>query len=115
PMKDLSDLKARVLAAAREEPSPTRQMVVRRDAALIAAAIAGSTGIFLAVGGIRMAPRPPLLMIATSLGAAVIAGASVWLSMMRGGSMTGRPRVWLLVMALAVPAMLLVWKMGWSA
>ena len=53
-----SQMKDRVLAAARSEPSPARRQVRRRARALVVGAVAVAVGVFLSAGGVRRGDRP---------------------------------------------------------
>jgi hypothetical protein len=108
-------LKARVLAAARAESSPTQAQTVRRNVLLLGTAVAVSVGLFLLAGGPRLSPRPPALIAATATGTLMLALGVVWICVARGRSMLGRPIGALWAAALAAPALLLLWKYGISA
>src|SRR5204862_7957682 len=124
-------LKARILDAARREPSPTRRMVIRRAALLVALAMQAMVTVFLLAGGPRTWPqditapgghslparvvlamdvqRPTPLVVETAVGAAAIAALALWLALGRGGSTLGRKRKWLLILVVATPLALLAW------
>ena len=125
-----TELRARVLAAAAAEPSPTRAAV--RRGALLMGLVAAASGIgafvvfavlmsdghLLRLGG-EIAPhqrleRPVGLVVATTSGALGIAAAAVWLALRRGRSMLGRSRRRLLCGAVLIPISLLAWKVGCS-
>jgi hypothetical protein len=125
-----TELRARVLAAAAAEPSPTRAAV--RRGALLMGLVAAASGIgafvvfavlmsdghLLRLGG-EIAPhqrleRPVGLVVATTKGALGIAAAAVWLALRRGRSMLGRSRRRLLCGAVLIPISLLAWKVGCS-
>lgn len=109
------DLKQKVLEAARREPSPPRRAVLVRTAVLLATAAASALGVLFAIGGVRAAPRPASLIVATAGGAAAIALAALLFSFGRGRSMLGRPRALLLAMVVGTPVALFAWKVLWSA
>ena len=117
------DLRSRVLGAARAEPAPTRPQTQRRAALLLLAAFATSLATFWLVGGVRiggnnagtLTERPTTLVLATALGTALLAFLVAWIAFARGRSALGRPRVWLAGVALASPALLLLWKVSVSA
>lgn len=123
-------LRARVLAAAAAETSPTRASVRRRTAIIGLIAAATGLGAFMIfamlmsgsqlvrLGG-EVAPqqhaeRSPALAVTTVVGALAVAVAAVWLALSRGRSMLGRPRRSLLYGAGLVPVGLLAWKVGSS-
>jgi len=114
--RDLApDVRARILEAARREPSATRRTVVARGAVVLTVALALAVAIFVQLGAVRVTGRPSSLVLETALGATLLAAASAWLALGRGRSMLGRPRTWILVAVLAVPMALLAWKVGISA
>jgi hypothetical protein len=110
-----SEMKARVLASARGERSPTRPQVRRKSMLLAVAAVMAGMAVFLAAGGARPGGRPLLLMLATSAGTALIAGVAVWAGVGRGRSMLGRQRALLLAVGLLGPLALLIWRSGVSS
>jgi hypothetical protein len=125
-----AELRARVLAAAAAEPSPTRAALRRRILLMSLVAAASGIGAFilfaalmseghlLRLGG-EIAPhqrleRPVGLVVTTASGALGIAAMAVWLALRRGRSMLGRSRRWLLGGAVLIPINLLAWKVGGS-
>jgi hypothetical protein len=110
-----NDLKARVLAAARSKPSPTRSTVARRAAALLLASCAASFAVFELWGGVRPTGRPLLLMVGTALGTCVISAAAAWVSLSRGRSTLGRPTRFALPAAAAAAPLIVAWKLLWSS
>ena len=110
-----SELRARVLLAASREDAAPRDRVKRRERWLWLSACAVPLLIFLAFGGVRDAPRPPALVLRSSLGAAAIALGCGVVGLSRGRSTLGRARVWLFGSALLAPLALLAWKVGTSA
>jgi len=109
------DLKQRILRAAEATPTRSRQSEAIRAALFIGTAIAASLVIFALRGGIRLTGRPLSLVLGTTIGTTLIAGASIWVSLGRGRSMLGRSRAWILAAMLASPLALLGWKVFWSA
>jgi hypothetical protein len=101
------DLKERVLAAARREPSPTRRGATLRLALALVVAVADGAAVFFFTGGPRLAGQSP----ASLLGAAVITVVAMWAAFGRGGSMLGRPRSWLLAVTLGAPAAQMAWAL----
>jgi hypothetical protein len=109
------DLKARLLAATRAAPAPTRSSESKRAAVLITTAVLVSLAVFLAFGGVRITGRPAALLIGTVAGTAAIAALTIWVAVGRGGAMVGRARSWLVAAVIASPVALLAWKIYWSA
>jgi hypothetical protein len=108
-------LKTRVLAAARALPSPTLHEERRRQRLRDALAVALALICFFAAGGVQLGARSTALVIGSSGGAVLIALVAAWLGLGRGHSMLGRPRWLLLLIVLAVPPLLFLWKLWWSA
>jgi hypothetical protein len=125
-----AELRARVLAAAAAEPSPTRTAVNRRNALLRLVAAASGMGAFvifsllmsdgqlLGLGG-EVAPSQHLersvwLVLTTAGGAVGVAATALWLALWRGRSMLGRPRSWLLYGSVLIPIGLFAWKVSSS-
>jgi hypothetical protein len=125
-----AELRARVLAAAAAEPSPTCAAVRRRKLFMGFVAAASGIGTFvifaavmsdgqlLRFGG-EVAPqqrldRPLGLVVATASGALGVAATALWLALRRGRSMLGRSRRRLLCGAILIPISLLAWKVGCS-
>lgn len=105
-----AQLRARVLQQARQEPALTRAQLFVRNALLAALLIVAPLSMFLFMGGVRAAPRPPTLVLETALGSAVLALLAAAAGFRRGRSMLGRPRVWLVSIVLFTPLSLLTWR-----
>jgi hypothetical protein len=103
-----AELRARVLAAAAAEPSPTRAAVNRRNIFISVVAAASGIGAFvifapvmsegrlLGLGG-EVAPSQHLErsvwpVVTTAGGAMGVTATALWLALRRGRSMLGRPR-----------------------
>jgi hypothetical protein len=126
-----AEARARVLAAAEAEPSPTRADVRRRNAWLAVLAVASglcafavfaaleSNGRWIGLGGdvspSLHAERPIGLVAATAGGAFAIAAVVVWLALARGRSMLGRSPESLTAAAVLAPIALFIWKIFCSA
>jgi hypothetical protein len=108
-------LKLRILEAARREPSPTRSVTRHRITVLMAAALVGLAGVFLAIGGLHVDGRPVPHVAGTAMGWAGVAVAVTWQALARGRSMLGRPRSQLLAVVAATPLALLAWLAVWDA
>ena len=111
-----ADLRARVLEAARREPSPPRRQVVLANLALVGTAIAALLSVLLTFGGgLDKDPRPSAFVAGTTLAWACVALLATWIALGRGRSMLGRPRLWLAGAALVTPALLFAWMLVWNA
>ena len=109
------DLKQRILTAAAEEPSPSRDRRSPATSLLLASAVLAPLALFLLVGGVRTEPRPTSLVLATGLGALAIAACALFVAVGRGPSMLGRARGWLIGTAIVAPLAFLTWKVAFSA
>lgn len=125
-----AELRARVLSAAAAEESPTRAQVTRRNmflsmvaaasgfAAFVVFAVFMSEGEMVRLGGDvavqQHVERSILLVLMTAGGALAVAAAALWLAVLRGQSMLGRPGRWLLLGCVLIPIGLFAWKVGWS-
>jgi len=123
-------LKARVLTAARDEPSPTRAAVKRRNILISMLAAASGVGAFVIfalltsdgelvrqggeVAAHRHLERSVSLVVTTAGGAVGIAAIALWFALRRGRSMLGRPRRWLLGGIALIPLALFAWKVSCS-
>jgi hypothetical protein len=106
----MARLRARVLQQARHEPAATRGQLFVAHALLAALVTLTPVAIFLAMGGVRAAPRPLALVLETALGSALLALIAVAAGFGRGRSMLGRPRIWLVSIVLLTPLALLAWR-----
>jgi hypothetical protein len=109
------EIRDRVFAAIALTPSPTRQQIRRQSRLLFALTGVIMAALFLAAGGVRLDPRPPLLLLATALGGAAFTVLALVVALGRPRSMLGRPRAVLLLAAVALPLGLLAWKVSVSA
>src|SRR5262249_37942036 len=105
-----ADFKAELLARVARTPSPVRRAQARRAIALVSAAVAAGLGIFTWKAGPLPGGRQSALVFGTSSGIAILAVASLWLALDRGGSMLGRSRSRLLVVPLASPLVVVLWR-----
>jgi len=110
-----AQLRARVIALSAREPSPTRAQSCLRQRIVLVIVMLVPLLIFIAWGGIRIAPRPERLVLQTALGSAVLAAGLSIVGIGRGQSMLGRPRSWLFAQVLLTPALLFVWRVLVSA
>lgn len=104
-----------MLLAASQQPAATRDQIWRRNAWLLLSAGMVPLLVFGAFGGVRAAPRPPALVLQTSLGAGAIALGCAVVAFSRGRSTLGRARMGLVSVAAAAPLALLGWKIATSA
>jgi hypothetical protein len=114
PAQVADGLRAQVLAAVEDVPALTRNELRLRAAWLAGAAAIASLTVFLVAGGVRSAPRPPLLVVATATGTAGLAALALLLAAW-SGRRTSRPRAALWAALALLPAGLLLWKTGLSA
>ena len=106
------DRRSRILASVTQMPAPTRGELVRRQAWLVLAGIAGALTLFGVEGGLRATGRPPSLVAWTALGTSCFTGIGMWFLFSRGRS--GFRRGWaVLGLATLVPAVAFVsWRYG---
>jgi hypothetical protein len=110
------DLKARVLQATRQVPSPTRGQARARAWLVLPAAVMVAAALFFAFGGFEHGRgRPVWFYAASCVGWAAVATVSVWSALGRGGSALGRSRAWLLATAVGTPATLFAMMFACSA
>jgi len=107
------DLRARVLAAARAEPSPTRAQT-RRRAAIALAAGAAAALLGVPVFGVETTLRPHALVVTTVVGWGLIALAYTLAALARGRAMLGLPRAALVTLAIAAAPLLFGWAVMWT-
>ena len=109
------ELRARILDAVGREPSATRRDASKQTAFIIAVAIAVDIGLFLLSDGLQPGTRPIRFVLITQGGSGLIALWALWGAFGRGRSMLGRPKRWLLGIAVATPILLLSWVLFWNA
>ena len=109
------ELKARILAAVREEKSPTRGDRARQTTVVVVASVIFGLAVFFAAGGMRMGARPIVFAVATVGGWAVVAGLASQVAFGRGRAMLGRARWALFAVAIATPLALFGWMLFWNA
>src|SRR5262245_30930298 len=115
-MNPSEELRARVLAAAKEEPAPSRSALLARDVLVGAIVLALALALFEIMGGFNLleGDRPLPFVIGTAAGWAIVAGLCTWIAFGRHRSMVGPPRSWLLIAAVGAPIALAIWLMIWS-
>jgi hypothetical protein len=110
------ELKARILEAVRASPSPARGSLLGSLHVVLPAATVLAGCLYFAFDGVRHGEgRPPWALSATIaiwVGAALV---SLWSVVGPSRSPTGRPRAWLLSVALGVPALVLLFLIGVSS
>jgi hypothetical protein len=103
------DLRARVLAQVKTEPSPNRDAYRRRVAIVAGVGALATTALFFAMGGFAPGTRPVELVAFTAGFALFAAAVLTRISTGRAGSMLGRPRsVLVTACVVAAPALALV-------
>jgi hypothetical protein len=101
------DLKARILAQAGATPSATRDASRVYAWMVLPSGIIVAATLFFAFDGLRHGQGRPLwFYLASAVGWAMVAGLSTWGALARGRSAIGRPRAWLLAVAVGTPASL---------
>ena len=106
PVKLSTDLRQRVLAAIEREPAPSRAQSNARVAIAFALGF-GPIVAFVAYLGIARGDRPAGYIALVGVGWTLLAIAATWGALGRGKSMLGRPRAWLVAIALLLPLALL--------
>jgi hypothetical protein len=108
-----SDLKARILDAARATPSATRDTSRVFAWLVLPASLIVGAALFFAFDGMSHGEGRPLwFYLASSIGWAAVASLSMWGALARGGSAIGRPRPWLLAITIGTPAVLFAMMFG---
>jgi hypothetical protein len=119
PTKELApvppELRTRVLARARQQPSLTRPQLVRQLTLYAGAALAVGVSIFFATGAIRDDFRalPAWFIGGGAAGWLACAVAATWVAL-GGGTMLGPSRRVLLGVAIATPILLFAWMSLWG-
>ncbi|WP_394827017.1 NrsF family protein [Pendulispora albinea] len=110
--KPSSDLRARVLAVARQTPSPSRARVTWATRWLVLAAVVSSLAVFFALGGFQLGNRPVPYVYATTAGWAVLALVGFRIAFVRSRrSMLGPARQSLVALAAGMPVALLLFSL----
>jgi hypothetical protein len=112
---DDAQLRAQVIERSAREPSPTRAQLASHARVVLGMVLTVPLLSFVALGGIRLGPRPKELVLQTALGSAVLALLFWIVGVARGRSMLGRPRSWLLTQVLLTPLSLFGWRVLSSA
>jgi hypothetical protein len=111
---ELAQQRAALLEAARTVDAPTRSGMRLRNLLLMISALVVPFAVWIAAGGIRVAPRPLWFVVGTALGWAVAGVWGLWASLSRQGSMLGPSRRWLHAIVILVPVLMFVWMLGWD-
>jgi hypothetical protein len=106
-------LKGRIAIAA--QPGIRRSVFVRQTVALTIGSWLIAVLVFVYAGGLRPTERPLSLILGTSAGIGAIAAVAGWAALGRGTSTLGRARPWLIPIVIGSPALILAWKVFWSA
>jgi hypothetical protein len=108
--RTLAQLRARTIELARLEPAPSRTELAARHLAVAAAALLFTMLLFVALGGVRVAPRPERLVGETVVGSAALAAGFAAIGFGRGRSMLGRPQFELVLAIVLAPVLLFSWR-----
>jgi hypothetical protein len=108
------DLRARILAAAADEPSPPRERVKRSSVVAMALALVALTSALFATGGLHLGSRPAAYVAVTAIGWAAAAVLATVFAFGRGRSAVGRASPLLMASAVAVAPLLCVWALAWT-
>jgi hypothetical protein len=107
------DVRARILARMSATPSTTRGAGQAHAWLVLPSSVIVASALFFAFGGPTHGQgRPFWFYSASSLGWGMVAAISVWGALYRGGSAVGRPRPWLLAVAVGTPAALFAMMFG---
>jgi hypothetical protein len=101
-------LRARILAAARAEPVPSRAEGRRRNTFVIAGALVLPVALSFWVHGPGAGARPCGYVVALGVAWLMVGALATWGGVLRGASMLGRPPAWRMVVATLTPVALLV-------
>jgi hypothetical protein len=103
------DLRARILDAAKREPSPTRAKEGTRAALAAVVGACVSVALSASIGGPTDQRRAFIVALA-GFGAGVAAAVATWVAAARGSSMLGRSRETLIAVAVVAPLAILGWS-----
>ncbi|WP_394837827.1 DUF1109 domain-containing protein [Pendulispora rubella] len=112
--KPSADLRARILEATRQEPSPDRARVTQTTRSLVALAIVSALTVFFAVGGFQLGKRPLGFVAITGMGWGLVAAFATHLAFARRKSMLGPTRQTLIFSALVMGPVLFAWAVLWT-
>lgn len=102
-------LKERVLNGARRDPAPTRRATRTDTGLLTLIAVAGAVNVFFVFGGMKIETHAAPMAYPTAAGWLLLAGATTWASLSRGGSMLGRSLPWLWSVTSITPLATVAW------
>jgi hypothetical protein len=102
-----AELRERILAAVRAQPTSTRPAARRRRPFLLAAALVIPFALSVWAHGPDAGDRPCSYVVTVAVAWLLVSALATWGGVMRGVSMLGRPASWRLVVAAVTPAALL--------
>jgi hypothetical protein len=109
------ELKAKIMAAARAKPSPTRAASHGQAWAVLAFGIALSAALYFASDGPNHGQgRAGWFYVASVLSWLGVAALSGWAAFSRGGSAIGHSRGWLISVAVGTPVALFAMMIGFA-
>jgi hypothetical protein len=108
-----SSVRDRILEAARKKPAPTRDQAAARRRMVIAWGAAVSMAAFALIGSMGSLPRA--FLFACAAGWSIVALATTLVGLARGPMMLGRPTRVLVVVAAALPVLVLGWVLAMIA
>ncbi len=105
------ELRAHMLERVRARPVPSRAATLRRQVlgVVLGAAVAV---VLLAALGFSLGGRPVTFFVLSGIGWAALALAATWGAVGRGGSMLGRARIALVIVATLTAPAIYAWVMG---
>ena len=107
-----AELRDRVLAHTRKQPSPSRSTRTRGDALMVGAGVLVALGVFVFWGGVGAGGRTPAELVVPAAGWALLALVATFQGVSRAGSMLGRPTRALVVVAMLTAPVIFAWATG---
>jgi hypothetical protein len=111
------EVRARVLEAARREPSPCRAETRRTTTIVLVAGFTVLLGLLMVLGGFVGGERPASYLVLSTVGWLAMALIATWGAVGRGRSMVGRPQSWLRMVAILTMPVMTAWVLlagiGW--
>jgi hypothetical protein len=110
------ELKARILAQVADVPSRRRDEGRVSSWLVLPSSVIVASALYFAFDGPHHGQGRPLwFYVASTLGWTMVAALSVWGALGRGGSSLGRPRRWLVSVAVGTPAVLFAMMFAFAA